>query len=158
MAWITPIVDRTQQDVNRVVFLNNKGYENLTEEEKAEYSQNLKGALNFDDIDRIVTDILELQDRFDITPSATMLRSGDIILDVPTNLFFRKLFNSLRAIREQNYAYSQTPQAPSLPWNTWQKYNDVEQILLDAYTISNQGFYQMAGSGFYAGEEISLLL
>ncbi|RHN01468.1 hypothetical protein [Dielma fastidiosa] len=47
------IYDRTAADVNRAIYLRNKGYENLTDAEKQEWSSDLKGCLNCSDLNRV---------------------------------------------------------------------------------------------------------
>lgn len=47
------IYDRTIADVNRVIYLRNKGYMHLTDEEKNEWNTDLKGCLNCSDLNRV---------------------------------------------------------------------------------------------------------
>jgi hypothetical protein len=56
-TWLTPIWQRTEVDVDRVIYLNNKarqfGFSSLTQEELIEWNANPIGAINYWDWNRI---------------------------------------------------------------------------------------------------------
>lgn len=50
---IDMITDRTILDVNNVLTLFKKGYQNMTDEEKSQFMTGLKGAYNYTDLNRV---------------------------------------------------------------------------------------------------------
>lgn len=56
------IYDRTQANSDRVATLTNKGWQNMTAEEQAEWAGGLKGAYNATDLNRVETAVAELSE------------------------------------------------------------------------------------------------
>lgn len=161
-TWITPITDRTLQDV---------------EYAKAHpTSENdLKGALNRSDLLRIGNNIViilnmmgyislanNLYPGSQILPNATLYpgRSAlipedpDVLViynvpEIPTVSYYRKLQKFLDLIVNLGFVYDTTPQVPTHPYNTYDKWNDIEQILEDAKKILDEA----VGSALFTGND-----
>lgn len=129
-TWITPITDRSQEDVDRIRELDTKGYYNLTEAEKTEWESDSKGALNTSDLERIENNIKVISDMLDMKVS---------LLDVPElpNVsYFTNLLSRSRDIRVKALAdkYSNTI-LPEQPLNKYWHWNMIEQFLFDVFTV-----------------------
>ena len=79
MAWITPIINRTQADVDLVIEYGNIGYNNLTPEQKAVWDAGMIGALNAKDLNRIELNIQYL---------ANLLEVGNLLIKSNISLIF----------------------------------------------------------------------
>ena len=107
MEWITPIIDRTQADVNLV--------------------------LEYDNINRIenniqfVASILELYN--------LNIKTNWQMSDVPRNNDFNRILNNLNAVKDRAHERFgiDLPETPSLPLNSFEKINDIENILYIIY-------------------------
>lgn len=62
ILWETPVLDRSQSDVDHAKQLWDIGYNNLTDTQKAEYIAGLKGSLNLSDLYRLQNNIQLLSD------------------------------------------------------------------------------------------------
>lgn len=137
------IFDRTQEDVDRVKELNQKfRLGTITDEEKLEWQGEMKGALNYSDLERITYYIDFLGDVLDIevTPQ--------VIPEIPRASWYEVLLENLEELRDNYMIHPDTPMVPSQPLNTYQKWNDIEKILYDLY-----GIYS-ARSVYYTGQEL----
>ena len=153
MAIITPIIDRTQEDVDRVKYLTKTILAGTnTQEEWTEFQSDLKGALNYSDLDRIEHNLTELANYFGIT-LVSMQR--EVIPRVP---YFVNLLTNVRLIRTSLYHRHDTPDTPAMPLSVYQKINDIEKIILDAYDtwVKNQDRYFYCGESVYANDNILL--
>lgn len=152
ILWKEPITDRSQEDVERVIYLHNvviKG--TATDEEIAEYATDLRGALNKSDLERITNNIRLIDE---------VLQTNLSILDVPeipTVSFFMNLLQNVQKIRDAYMTYSSTPETPEQPLNDYKKWNDIEKILQDVYKILNSNFFYYCSGGLYSGGDIGLL-
>jgi hypothetical protein len=128
--WITPIMDRTEADVARIKYLNSKRYENMTADEKAEWAQDSKGALNRSDLERIENNMVVISEmiglNWQLTPVPTL----------PTVNYF----NGLR--ERANILYTRCAASmyseyivPEAPLNTHTKLNSLEHVLFDIYNM-----------------------
>lgn len=152
LLWQETVTDRSQSDVNRVLELLEKGWQNFSDEEKNEWNGGLKGALNTADLERIQNNIQLLSD---------VLEIGLTVSAVPehrTESFFEEILGNVVAIREAYMTYTTTPETPVHPLNTYSKWNDIEKILTDVYAILLNNFCYYCGSEIYAGDETGLLL
>lgn len=50
LLWQQAVTDRAQSDVDRVLELLEKGWQNFTDDEKTEWSDGMKGAINTSDL------------------------------------------------------------------------------------------------------------
>lgn len=147
------ITDRNQDDVDRVKYLTNAILSGTnTEMEFLEFQQNLRGALNYSDLDRIEGNLRFLADLFKID---LVDMSRDVIPRVP---YFKKLLINVQRIRDLDYHFSDTPQVPEMPLNTYSKINDIEKILLHAYASyyrnSSDNVRVFCGESMYADNNV----
>lgn len=148
------IYDRTAQDVERVMYLNRVVLAGTaTEEERALWMTDLKGALNRSDIERNLINAFVI---------AGMTRTPITVNEAPTlpqESFYSAFQANIEALRQSGYIISTTPETPSNPLNSWQKWNAIERILHDVYDgiskLNNSFTY--AGDGLYAGGDIAIL-
>ena len=154
-TWITPITDRTQANVDRAKVLISKGYENLTADEKTEWDAGLKGCFNRSDIERISSNIDLLCEVLEISnyqkwtnPPYTPLEQ-----DISYHILY-----PVGLIRAAYSVYDTTPQVPTLSGFNYQSVNDIEQILLDVYSIIMSNFYYDNTDEITMGDEIGLIL
>lgn len=154
--FITPVFDRTYEDIRTLKYLLNKGYSNLNYEEKLMWDTNLKGALNVSDLNRIEHNISILLADVGITFTPKIWSEKDI----PLKSDFEKIrTNLVKLCLATNSKFIVA--VPILPYNTYQKINDIEKIIFDIFKIlvNNRYFYYCKGQGLteiYCGEEIGL--
>ena len=135
MSWQTPIYDRTATDVALVVELNARGWDNMTPEERATFSQPMKGALNGIDVARINGNINVIRDIYslDITEQSEVALTGDPYMVLSR---FEEQHSAMRYIREHCPVHSSTPFVPADPVpNHFTAINAIERILHDVYEI-----------------------
>lgn len=183
--WITPITDRSQADVTRLVELIQLGYANMTDAQKAEFRSDMKGALNRSDLLRITNNLVivlgELGDvvlRYFIVGNGTVASStsaesivgtftvsGDDvpadlidIPEIPNQPWYEELVDYVTYVRSRNYVTAQTPTPPVEPLNYFTKWNDIEKILRDAYSMIRNQIYNYAGGEIYSGETVGTAL
>lgn len=152
LMWNQAVTDRTQNDVERVYELLEKGWNNFSDDEKEEWKAGLKGAINESDILRIQNNIQLLSDVLEINLTV----SG-----VPEHFnesFFNEIIQNTETIRNAYCIHATTPETPNAPLNIFQKWNDIEKILEDVYGILLNNFHYYCGNEIYAGDETGLLL
>lgn len=133
MAWITPVTDRQQSDI-----------ENRT----------AKGFCNFTDLNRLEGNSRVLADYLGISIST---KSSWTREDFPTASEQSRIAGNIAALSAA-YPVSGNPSPPSAPLNTWQKWNAAESILLNIYNRYHQELSAVlrAGEG-YSGEQIGVI-
>lgn len=155
LIWDDAIIDRSQVDVDRVAELNSKYLDGtITDAEKTEWANDSKGALNTSDLERIENNIQLLSDVFELDLPTYV---GNIP-ELPDVSYFANLISNVDAIRATGYILDDTPPTPAQPLNAYSKWNDIEKILLAAYTILTQNFYIFTGDGMYSGEGVTIVL
>lgn len=152
-TWIEPVTDRTQVDVSRAREIILLEWQNMTADQKEEYLAGLKGCMNRADFERIENDIQILIDVLELENESHV----GAVPEFPTDAYFRDMETNVAAIREAYTVHADTPPVPARPYNTWQKYNDIEQILADVYEVLSAQFHYYAGE-IYAGDVTGLLL
>lgn len=152
--WIPPVTDRTQKDVEHARELLTVGWSNLTAEQQAEYMAGLKGCINAVDLARIENNIQILLDVLELQNTSHV----DAVPELPTESYFADMRDNITAIRTAYFVHKDTPEVPELPFNTWQDYNAIEQILNDVYEVVNAQFNYYAGNEIYTGDAVGLLL
>lgn len=133
MAWIEPVYDRTQTDID---------------------NKTPKGHYNVDDLNRIEENCTYLAEFFGITVSThTWSRT-----DFPTPGEFERILANLNTLRAAYFVYQTTPSTPQNPVNEYHKANDIEQILRDLYTLyeDNKRAVMYTGEPF-AGQMIGVI-
>lgn len=152
ILWSNEVTDRSQNDVNRVKAMMEKRWEDFTNAEKTEWLSGLKGAINTSDIERIINNLSLLVEVLELDVEVVGMP------EIPGVAFQAQLLANVDQIRAGYCVKASTPATPTIPLNTYQKWNDVEQILADVYSILLNNFNHYCGYGLYAGGEIGLLL
>lgn len=156
------VYDRTQADVDRVFTLKNKiltgGLNALSAEEKAEYMAGMKGAYNYEDMNRVAQAMVFVADRLTALPEelnayraekgvdddsnyevpydpSTVSLSANLntnwkMTDTPSRLRVTAHLNSLAILREQLELPNDAPEVPSSLDNlTYVTANEIEYLL-----------------------------
>lgn len=149
------ITDRTAADVARWLTLRNKGYANMTAEEKAEWdSGQMKGAYNPPyDMNRVGFALNYLRDRLVearyLTPGVFSAREDWTTADIPTGADLTEYLKCVSVVRE---ALAQFPTTPPVPEYTggldYQEANNIEKILIDVDRL----FENMLAARYFCNE------
>ncbi len=147
---INCILDRTQEDVDYVKELRDKFYNRtITEGEYNTYLKNLKGALNYSDLERIEFNLNLLSEMFSIEEDGIDLTMEDMSRDyIPRKPYFQVLLRNVKKVRDTLYILPTTPQVPSLPLAWYYDWNAIEQIIYDVYWYKRR----FERSYYYCGE------
>lgn len=133
MAWIDPVYDRTQGDID---------------------SQTPKGYCNADDLNRIEQNCEYLAGIFGVSVQTRAWSRTDF----PAPGEFERILANLNALRDAYFVYQTTPTTPQNPVNEYHKANDIERILRDLYTLyeDNKRAVMYTGEPF-AGQMIGVI-
>ncbi len=157
IEYILPvfIYDRVQEDVDRANELYRIGWNNMTAEQKTEWTRGMKGCLNTSDLKRIENAVYVIAGLVHVN----LQTNKDNLPEIPDSLYFQTLIENVTELRAAGYLYSDTPDVPEQPLNTYQKINDIEHILHDIYEVYNANniCFPYCGTEAYAGEEYGLL-
>ena len=153
-TWIEPVTDRTQRDVEHAKTVLNMSWDEMGSEQRESFLSGLKGCLNRKDLERIENNIQILLDVLEIDSSTFV----GAIPEFPSTTYFEHMGRNVEAIRTAQAVHVDTPNTPQLPFNTWQKWNDIEKILSDAYAVVLSQLNYYAGTEIYAGDTVGLLL
>lgn len=151
------ITDRTPADVERVKVLAQKGWANMTAEERSEWENGLKGSYNSSDLNRVQSAVRYLQDRLagagyplELSEAKTWTAQ-----DVPTQKDLANYFADVKKIRGVFKLLKTTPAAPStIVGFNHIKANNIEQILLDVDTLLSNIVANYVYSGDIFGGEL----
>lgn len=154
LLWQTPIVDRTQTDVDEVNALKGIAWDDMTETQKTAWNKGLKGALNESDLERIENNIHLLSEVLEL---GLVTYDGNIPY-IPNLSYWSNLILNVSTIRKSYSVHSGTPSVPVEPINTFSKVNDIEKILLDIYEIILTNFYYESIDELMMGDEVGLVL
>lgn len=133
MSWIEPIFDRIKGDVLKVQTYDTIGFKYLSDEQKSEWMNGLKGALNFKDLNRIENNMEFLANLYEI--ENMNFKTNWSYIDIPSRLDFQRIVDNLKVLVNRGKALKTTPKIPDLPLNSYQKINDLEKILYDLYWV-----------------------
>ena len=128
------ITDRTGQDVDRVKFLAEKAWQDMTAEERAEWLSPMKGAYNYTDFNRVEEAVAYVSGRlmeYGYLSYQPIIHywSGE---DIPTKNDLMRYFDNIATLRSAISVWASTPAAPGgISEFDIQKANDLEQILMD---------------------------
>lgn len=147
------VTDRTLNDIQRWQYLRDKGYDAMTDAERAEWRAGLKGAYNITDLNRVNNALEYLRNRL---VEAGYLVGIEFIpktdwdgLDVPTTADLTAYLNAVKVVRE---AITQKVSTPPVPPDNggldYQGANNIEQILIDIDDIIDK----MQSMPVYCGE------
>lgn len=151
--WQNAIYDRTQADVDRIKELLAKvKFSNMTPAEQTEFLSDSKGALNYSDLARIKNNIELLAEVLEIDVTIPT------IPEIPKESFYNAILSGTQAIRNASVLYASTPQVPTVPLNSFLKWNDIERVLHDTYDILMNNFHYYCGEQLYGGDAVGLLL
>ena len=145
------ITDRTERDVERWRILHSKGFEAMTEEEKAEWQTALKGAYNYVDMNRVESAVDFLASRLlevdhYVRPEVKTTWTAK---DHPTKTDIDRYFGNVALLRSILPMYATTPKAPTTQKKMdYLVANDIEHILSDVDRRIN-GIKQ---SWYYTGD------
>lgn len=151
----TLITDRTAEDVSRWEYLRNKGFANMTEEERAEWlADDMKGAYHKGDLNRVGEALNFLRDK--LTKAGYMsyqttftAKTNWTVASIPTAADLTHYLKCVSNIRE---AMTQFATTPTTPTNTgalnFEEANNIEQILIDVETLINN----MLAARHYCGD------
>ena len=145
------VTDRTARDVERWRLLHSKGWDALTEEEKTEWQAGMKGAYNFEDLNRVESAVVFIAKR--LTESgyfvAPEVKLSWNVEDHPTKADMTRYLGNIALLRSMLPLYKTTPKAPTISKNLdYLAANDIEKILSDLdrqIAAINQSWY-------YAGD------
>lgn len=145
------ITDRTQADVDRVRQLAQKGFGNMTADEKTEWLNGLKGAYNASDLNRVGAAVAYVAGRLTGYGYAVSVspRQDWQVADIPTQESMTAYLADVAALRAVLTVAAGTPEVPEdMERLTWQEANNIEQILVDVDELLTR----MAAAWFYSGE------
>jgi hypothetical protein len=151
--WLTPIFDRNAEDALRVKYFLSLGYKNMTSSEKETWlNSDLKGALNASDLSRIESNMSIISEILKIQIETKTWSE----LDIPNTSDFSRIRSNLILIKNNALVHDTTPNVPDLPFNNYQKINDIEKILFDIHEILTSQTYYYCGLELYCGENMGL--
>lgn len=154
LLWQTPIIDRTQADVDEANALKGIAWDDMTEAQKTAWNKGLRGALNESDLERIENNIHLLSEVLEL---GLVTYDGNIPY-IPNLSYWSNLTLNVSTIRESYSVHSDTPSVPGEPINTFDKVNAIEKILLDIYEIILTNFYYESIDELTMGDEVGLVL
>lgn len=135
MAWIEPVTNRTLDDV---------------------LARNELGVLNASDLNRIDGNMQELAKKLGVTiaPAKNWTNSS-----IPVVSDYERIINSTKAVRSALKVPEPMPEVPTMPLNSFDKYNAIEKIQLMLYTQYRilQDAKIFAGEGYYSGDKIGVI-
>lgn len=152
------ITDRTQADVERVVYLAGRvSAGTATEAEKTEWDSDLKGAYNASDLNRVGAAVAYVAGRLTGYGYAVSVdprqdwQAADIQTpeSTPTPESMTAYLADVAALRAALTVAAGTPEVPEdMEQLTWKEANDIEQILVDVDELLTR----MAAAWFYSGD------
>lgn len=150
------ITDRTILDYERWRTLRDKGFENMTEAERAEWSGDMKGAYNASDLNRVGEVLNYLRDRLTeagyLGGNEFTARVNWSVGEIPTEAQFSAYLGAVEIVRSAVTMFPETPQAPeSMGGLDYQGANDIERILIDIRTV----LHYMKAARYFTNELFS---
>lgn len=115
-----------------------------------------KAFINASDLNRIEKNAEMIGQRISVSISVkTDWETGGI----PKHSDYRRIEENTGMIRAGYMVHDDTPAVPERPYNTFQKWNDIEKILYDVFFIyvKNFGNVIYCGDGFSCGDEIGVI-
>lgn len=152
------ITDRSMSDVERWRKLRDKGWEQMTDEERAEWQTSMKGAYNYTDLNRVGAALNFVRDRlvaFRFLPENDFTARTDwAVGEIPTLADLTKYIGYVSTVREAFVHFPTTPAAPKdARWLNHREANDIEQIIIDVNTLlSNMVAAWYFSGDLYSGE------
>ena len=145
------ITDRTGQDVDRVKYLAEKAWQDMTAEERAEWISPMKGSYNYTDFNRVEEAVAYVAGRLKAFGYLLLLpvtRSWSAE-DVPTEKDLARYFSNVALLRNAISVWASTPVAPnSINDFGAAEANALEQILIDVDLVLTR----ISQAWFYSGD------
>lgn len=143
------ITDRTQEDVNLVLTLRQLG--SMTEEERALWDGDLKGAYNAGDLNRVGAAMQYLKERF--TQQGYLCRISPVIdwatSDIPSPADAAAYLGNVSTLRGMFALPAGTPSVPAdMEKFSYQEANNIERIL----EVLDQLLTNSIAAAFYSGD------
>ena len=142
--FTTLITDRTAADYQRWEYLRNKGFENMTDAERAEWlADNMKGAYHKGDLNRVGEALNYLRDRLAKASYITYqtdftAKTNWTVTSIPTAADLTYYLKCVSNIREAMAQFENTPPAPTDTGAlSIEEANNIEKILIDVETLIN---------------------
>ena len=135
--WETLVTDRNAADVQHVldlmVRIQEEGFSALSVSEKSAWDIGLKGTYNYTDLNRVEAATQELSDLYREIGYSTVITTRPWVReDVPSASETAWVLANIRQLVSIGRVFSTTPSVPtSYDKLSWQKANDIEQILYD---------------------------
>lgn len=150
------ITDRTQADVDRAAFLAGIAWEDMTDDERAEFAGNLKGFYNASDMNRVDAAVGYLRDRLlgqGYSPRVTT-QTDRTAEGLPAEPDFVTYLANVRNLRSQLAVKPTTPALPAAMRHLgYEGANAIEQVLKDLDELLTNAALAWHYSGeIYSGE------
>lgn len=147
------ITDRTILDYERWRTLRDKGYENMTEAERAEFAGDMKGAYNASDLNRVGEVLNYLRDRLTaagyLGGNEFAARVDWTVGEIPTAEQFSDYIVAVHTVREAMSQKETTPPAPeNIGSLDYEGANHIEIILIDIEELITK----MRAARFFFGD------
>ena len=145
------ITNRAKEDVDRVKELVSKGYDAMSDAEKAEWDGAMKGAYNASDLNRVglAVDYLTSRLRSYGILAETAPKTDWATDDAPTISHMRQYLADVEALRSAIAVLPTTPKVPpDMEGLTYTEANDIEKILTDIDRLITN----MTAAWFYSGD------
>jgi hypothetical protein len=158
--FTTLVTDRTAADLRHWEELRNKGFLNMTDEERAEWlSGTMKGAYNKGDLNRVGEALNYLHDKLNTAgyityPLTFESKTNWTVASIPTAEDLTHYLECVSKIRKALTVFATTPPAPTdTETLSIEEANNIEKILLDVETLINNMLAARYFCGdLYAGE------
>lgn len=142
--FTTLITDRTPKDVKHWEYLRDKGFLNMTDEERAEWlAGNMKGSYNKGDLNRVGEALNYLRDRLISANYITyqtnfVAKTNWTVTSIPTAADLTHYLKCVANIRDAMTQFATTPPTPAdTRALNYAEANNIEQILIDVETLIN---------------------
>ena len=145
------ITDRTQGDVQQAASMYARGWDNLTDAEKSEWLQGLRGAYNAVDLNRVGNAITYIAQRLEQYgyPVQVSPKIDWTMADIPYPESMTTYLDNVEIIRDALAVMPTTPPVPDDMENlNYIEANNIEQILLDVNALIDN----MIAAWVYCGE------
>lgn len=123
------VTDRTQAHVDKLKELKAKGWENLTDEEKAQwYGEAAKGAYNHTDLNRVESVVAELAEDLGIELT---IKNDWSVWNLPAYSDMMRYFGNVETVKNAVWGGANLPAVPQhASGMTYEDANTIENILL----------------------------
>lgn len=156
----TLVTDRTKADFQRWEYLRNKGFANMTAEERTEWlAGNMKGAYNKGDLNRVGEALNYLHDRLNAAgyityPLTFKAKTNWTVTSIPTADDLTYYLKCVSSVRAALTLFATTPPAPTDTGAlNIEEANNIEKILIDVeMLINNMIAAQYYSNDIFSGE------